>query len=1054
MKNIVTYFIKYPVAVNVLMIAVFIFGFIGLSKTTSSFFPQLPTSFININVVYPGASPAEIEEGVVLKIEDNLRGLRGVKRVTSTSSENAAIIAVEIIKDFDIDQALADVKNAVDRVPSFPVDMEPPVISKLEPLNEAIIFTISGKDVPLKTLKKMARDIEDDLRAIKGMSQISISGFPEEEIEIAVREQDLRAYDLTFEEVARAVSSSNILTTGGNIKTSTEEYLIRASNRSYFGDELDYIVVRASESGNIIRLKDVATVKDIWSENPDRIYYNGEPAVQIDVKTTNDEDFLAAVENTHIYIDEFNSSHQNVQLNISRDASIALNDRIGLLVDNGILGIFLVLLLLSFFLKPSIAFWVAIGLPFSFLGLFIFAPNFMTINVISLFGLILVIGILVDDAIVIGENIFNHYERGKSPIRAAIDGTMEVIPPIISAILTTIVAFSLFYFLPDPIGTYFGAIARVVSIVLLISLVEALLILPAHIAHSRALNKESKPFILNQWADRFMNWQRDHIYAPILRFVLEHKIFGLAIPIALLLLTVGGFQAGMIKFTFFPSIASDQVIVNLDMPQGTSVHITDSIATIIEEKAWLVNEEFTEKQSGNASVIENSIKKIGPGTSSAQIRLNLLTGERRDFPAEEITNALRDKVGPVYGVESLVFSSGNIFGGKAISISLLSNNIDEIKAAKDELRAGLNAMPKLKDVTDSDPAGIKEIKIQLKDNAYLLGLTLNDVMNQVRSGFFGRSVQRFQRGRDEIRVWVRYDNNERTSIKQLDDMWIVTNKRERVPLSEIAQYSIERGDVSIKHLDGQREILVEANLSNSKDPAPDILNNIKETVIADILAKYPNVEVAYEGQNKLADEISEAGQATLPIVLLLIYMLIAFVFRSYSQPILLFLLIPFSMIGVAWGHYIHGLPVNILSMLGIVALIGILVNDGLVLIGKFNGLLKSGMPYQKALYEAGKARFRPIFLTSVTTIAGLAPLMFEKSISAQFLIPMAIAVAYGIGVATFLTLFILPIYLNIMNSIKVYLNWLWEGKKPSRESVERAVKEQLSEREALEEMVE
>ena len=1052
MRNIVAYFIKYPVAVNVLMMAVFLFGIMGLSKTKSSFFPQTPATFINISVVYPGASPAEIEEGVVLKIEDNLKGLLGVKRITSNSYENNGRISVEIIKGFDIDVVLADVKNAVSQVPSFPTDMEPPVVSKLVPTDNAITFIVSGDGVPLKTLKEIARNVETDMRAIKGISQVTLSGFPDEEIEIAVREQDLRAFDLTFDEVARAVANSNILTTGGNIKTETEEYLIRANNRSYYGDELDYIVVRASQSGNIIRLKDVANVKDTWSENPDRIYFNGKPAVQLEIKTTNSEDLLGAVEKTNSYIEKFNATRDNVQLSVSRDSSIALNDRTNLLVENGIFGIILVLLLLSIFLKPSIAFWVAVGLPFSFLGLFMFAPSFMTINVISLFGLILVIGILVDDAIVIGENIFNHYEQGKTPIRAAIDGTIEVIPPIIAAILTTIVAFSTFYFLPGPIGVYFGAIARVVSIVLLISLIEALIILPAHIAHSRALKKESKPFLINRWADKMMNWIRDRLYSPVLRFVLNYKIFGLAIPIGLFMLTIGAFQGGLIKFTFFPSIASNQVIVNLAMPQGTNVNITDSIATIIDEASWVINEEFTKRQSGNINVIENTIKKIGPGTANATITLNLLPGERRDFPSEDITNALREKVGPIYGVESLIYSAGNIFGGKPVSISLQGSNIESLKSVKSELKTILQAMPNLKDVSDNDPAGIKEIKLQLKDNAYLLGLSLNQVMVQVRSGFFGQSVQRFQRGRDEIRVWVRYDNKDRNSIKQLDDMWIVTSNRERVPLSEIATYTIERGDVSINHLEGQREILVDANLKSIKDSAPDILNNIRDSIMPDILAKYPSVVANFEGQNQLATEIQEAGSAVMPIILFLIYAIIAFAFRSYFQPVLLFIMIPFSMIGVAWGHWLHGQPVNMLSILGIVALIGILVNDGLVLIGKFNGLLKSGLPFDEALFEAGRARFRPIFLTSITTIAGLAPLIFERSLSAQFLIPMAIAVAYGIFIATFLTLFVLPILLDIMNWIKVGVNWFWEGKRPSRESMERAVKELESEAEAVQEL--
>jgi multidrug efflux pump subunit AcrB len=427
--------------------------------------------------------------------------------------------------------------------------------------------------------------------------------------------------------------------------------------------------------------------------------------------------------------------------------------------------------------------------------------------------------------------------------------------------------------------------------------------------------------------------------------------------------------------------------------------------------------------------------------------LNLLPGEERDVRSSVVSNAIRKIVGPIYDAESIVFGSGNAFGGKPVSISLIGNNIAELKQAKRDLKTSFRGNPRLADVIDNDPAGIKEIKIQLEENAYMLGLTLNGVMSQVRAGFFGASVQRFQRGRDEIRVWVRYDRSNRSSITDLDKMRIVTPSGNRVPLAEIASYKIERGDVVINHLDGRREIRVEADLSDAKDSAPEVLAKIKSSVIPEIMAKYPTVTPLYEGQNRGVAKIGEAMFKVLPIILILMYAVIAFVFRSYGQPLLLFILIPFSFVGVAWGHWIHGQSINVLSGLGIVALVGILVNDGLVLIEKFNLLLKEGVPYRQAMVEAGRSRFRAIFLTSLTTVAGLAPLIFEKSFSAQFLIPMAISVAYGIAYATFMTLFLLPLLLAVKNSIKVGLKWFWTGKKPERESVERAILELESEKE-------
>ncbi|WP_020528103.1 efflux RND transporter permease subunit [Flexithrix dorotheae] len=1044
MKKIIAHFIKYPVAVNVVILGIVVLGIAGLSSLKSSFFPLNESRNINISVNYPGASPEEMEEGIVLKIEDNIRGLIGVDRFTSTSSENSASIRVEILKGYDIDVVLADIKNAVDKVPSFPVGMEPPVISKEIFRTEAVSIALSGDNVPLKSLKTIARDVETDLRGIDGISQVEISGFPAEEIEIAVDESKLRAYNLTFQEVANAVTSTNILVTGGSIKTAYEEYLIRVSNRVYHGDELDHIVVKADQKGNLVRLSDIAEVRDRWSETPERSYFNGKPSVTITVSTTNSEDLISVANKSKEYVENFNETHQNVKLDVTRDSSITVVQRTELLMENGTQGILLVLLFLALFLKPRLAFWVAFGLPISFFGMFIFA-NYLgvTINVLSLFGMIIVIGILVDDGIVIAENIYFHYEKGKSAIRAAIDGTMEVIPPITSAILTTLIAFSTFFFLDGRIGEFFSEVAIVVILTLSVSLIEALIILPAHVAHSKALTSKQKTYWFNKYADQLITWMRDKLYAPYLKFFLHNKLLGFAIPIALLLVTLGAIAGGIIRVSFFPNIASDRVSITLKMPQGTNEAITDSLITVIEEAAWEVNKDFTARQEGNIDVVENIIRKIGPGTSNASLLINLLPGEKRNFPSFAIATAINEKVGNIQEAESVEFGSGSNFGGKPVSVSLLGSNIQELKAAKEYLKEELAQHPALKDLADNDPAGIKEIKISLKDNAYAMGFQLNNVISQVRSGFFGYQAQRFQRRRDEIRVWVRYNKEQRSSIKNLDDMRVVSPSGQRVPLSEIADYSIERGEISINHLDGKREIRIDADLKNPNvDSGPDIQQEIKAKMLPVINAQFPSVTALFEGQNREANKVTGSAGLVLPVIVFLIFVVIAFTFRSFSQPLLLLLMVPFSLIGVAWGHWIHGFPVNILSFLGIIALIGIVVNDGLVLIEKFNGYLREGMEYEKALFEAGKSRFRAIFLTTITTVAGLTPLIFETSRQAQFLIPMAISIAYGISLATLLTLVMLPMLLSTGNMIKVGFLWLISGKKPTREEVERAIKEQ------------
>lgn len=1053
MRKIITYFIQYPVAVNIFILAFVVFGAIGAMSMKSSFFPLTDSQNISISLTYPGASPQEMEEGVVLKIEDNLKGIVGIDRVTSVSKENSATVNVEIIKGKDIDVVLADVKNAVDRVASFPSGMEPPVVAKIENIRPTIDFIITGDNIDLATLKEYARIVENDLRGIEGISQVSLTGFPDQEIEIAVREKDLRAYNLTFSEVSAAVSNTNLLISGGNIKTEDEDYLIRARNRNYYGNELLNIVVKAEPTGNIIRLQDIADITDTWSETPDRIFYNSKESINISVSNTNSEDLLTSADKVKEYIEKFNQQYDNVHLNITSDNSILLNQRTELLRDNAIMGVLLVLFFLALFLNVRLAFWVAAGLPIAFFGMFMFAANLgITINVLSLFGMIIVIGILVDDGIVIGENIYNHFEKGKTPIQAAIDGTMEVIPPIVSAILTTMIAFSTFFFLDGKLGNFFSEVSLVVMITLAVSLVEALIILPAHIAHSKALVKKEKKrskineffYKVNKTAEKYLFAFRDTLYVPYLKYFLKNKILGFAIPIALLILSIGALGGGIVKTAFFPSIASDRVSINLKMLEGTNERITDSIISLIEVAAWDVNDEYTEKQTGNLSVIENILKRIGPGSANSSLTINLLPGETRDFSAIEINNAIRDKVGTVYGVESLTFGSGGNFGGSPVAVSLLGNDITELKAAKLELKDVLSKNPLLKDISDNDPAGIKEVRIQLKDNAYLLGLNLQSVMTQVRSGFFGLQAQRFQRGQDEIKIWVRYKKEDRASIKNLDDMWITTSTNTRVPFSEIATYEIERGEILINHLSGKREIQVSADLSAPDESATDIIDDIKETVMPEITSKYPTVSAAYEGQNREAEKTINSAKAVGFVILALIYLTIAFTFRSFDSPILLLIMIPFSLIGVVWGHYFHNFPINILSWLGIIALIGIMVNDGLVLIEKFNGYLKEGMKFDDALVQAGKSRFRAIILTSITTVAGLAPLLLEKSRQAQFLKPMAISISYGIMIATVLTLVMLPLFLSVSNSIKVFVKWMITGENVTKEEVERAVIEQKS----------
>ena len=692
----------------------------------------------------------------------------------------------------------------------------------------------------------------------------------------------------------------------------------------------------------------------------------------------------------------------------------------------------------------------------------------------SLFGMIVVIGILVDDGIVIAENIFRHYERGKTPEEAAIDGTMEVMPAIVSAIITTIIAFSSLILLDGDVGDFFGEVALIVILTLTISLVEALIILPAHLSKSKALQKPAKKIDeskfnffrymkkINSKGFEIMDWLRDKIYSPTLKFALENRFASLSGFIAALYLTVSSVIGGIIPVDFFPIVDSDILTIDLKMPMGTNEKITDSIISMVEENAIEAGKELEEKymQNDDRSLIQYVNKNLGfsadnmsmvkgfgdvGGSATASLEVYILDSEERpsSINASMLANLIREKTGEIIGAERFTLNDAANFGGSPVSISLLSetNNLDELKKAKEELILQLKNNPLLTDISNNDPEGIKEIQVKLKENAYLSGLDFSKVMYQIRSAFFGIEAQRFQRGDDEIKVWVRYDKNTRSYVNNMEQMKILTPSGSRVPLNEIATYKVQRGDVSINHLDGKREIQINANLIDPNISAADIVFDLQSKTIPVIKQKYPSITASFEGQYREANKTIQSAYTVFPLVLFLIFATIGFTFRTYSQPFLLILLIPFSLTTVAWGHLLHGFPVNVISLLGIIALIGILVNDGLVLISKFNSNLREGMTFDDAIYKAGRERFRAIFLTSITTMAGLAPIILEKSFQAQLLKPMAISIAYGIGYATFLTLILLPILISITNTFKVKGTWLMSGKVLDKRDVESPVVE-------------
>jgi len=1046
MRKMTTYLIKYPTWVNLIMFSVFIFGMMAMAQLRYSFFPEIPPDMITIQVPYPGAAPDEVAEGVVLKLEENLEGLDGVERVTSVSRENIGTVNVEATRGADMNRVLADVKNAIDRISSFPQGSEKPVIFQQKFRMRSLSVVLFG-ETDLYNLKYIADELRDELLATPEISQVEIVGLPRLEISIEVSESNMRRFQITFSEIANAVRAANLNISGGKFETADEEILIRAWGQDYFAEALNDIVVRSHPDGSVIHLMDVASVREQWEDNPDKRYYNDQSAVILNLDQTEQESIIEIADRTYEVIDQFNAGRANVRAQILDDSTTPLRQRLELMVKNGLIGLMLVIIALGFFLNLRLSFWVSVSIPFSFAGMFLVA-NFVgiTINVVSLFGMILVVGILVDDAIVVGENIFAHFERGSSAIKAAIDGTLEVIAPVTTAVLTTIIAFVPFFFLDGRMGKFMWQMAIVVIASLAFSLIEAFTLLPAHLAHSRGMVTGKNTSNLRQRIEKGIGFLTHKLYAPALRTALTYKWITIVTPMAMIMITVGLLAGGFIGVTFFPYIDSDQLPVNISLVPGTQEKTTNAVLQQIEAAAWEVNDELKSERPDGRDVIIGVKRELGSnsfgesGSHAGNLNLQLLDGELRDMESLDIANRLREKVGQLPEVKNISYGSAGHFG-KSVSISLLGSDITQLDKARDMLVAELNNMSSLKDITDTDQEGRREISLTLRPLAYALGLTVQDIAGQVRQGFFGQEIQRIQRGRDEIRVWVRYRPEDRAAIGQLDRMRIRTVKGEEYPFSELADYTIERGIASIQHLDRKREIKVEASQANMEEDLPPILEQIRTQVLPPILAQVQGVKASFEGQSRDQGKTQASMKFSFPLALIGMFILVVMVFRSYAQAFLIFSLIPIGMLGAIWGHGIHGMQITMLSVFGVIALSGIIINDSIVMIHQVNRNLKAGQKVYDAVFNAGISRLRPILLTTLTTACGLAPLMAETSRQAQFLIPMALSVAYGLIFGTVILLLILPSAFLAFSSIRTVWATVLTGQKVSPEQVEPAVKE-------------
>lgn len=1029
MRSTIKYLIQHPTLVNLFVILLVGIGLLQLAQTRSTTFPSQKVRYIDITVPFPGASPTEVEKGVTTKIEENLEGISGIDRVTSTSQQNLASIHVELEENANANILLMEVKNAVDRINTFPTGVEPASIEKREPLNLTVSFALTG-DLPIPVMSDYAEEIKDDLLAKTGISTVMIGGVPEEEIEIRVRENDLRAYNLTIADVQRAVQNANLETFGGTIETDDRNISVKADQKGYYAKDLKNIVVRAAPQGNVVYLKDVAEAVDQLEDAPTARYLEGQRVVTVDVQTQNDEDILENAETTKNYIAEFNASHTGIKLKILEDGTVNLMSRLETMLNNGIAGIILVLIVLALFLDRRLAFWVALKIPIAIIGMFVFANIYgMTINVVSLFGFILVLGILVDDGVVIGENIYQQAkEKGKKPLKAALDGTVEMLSPVIISLSTTAVAFSLLLFLPTQAGEFFGEMAFVVIAVLFIALLESFFILPAHLAHSKGLKGESKMTKLERWFSDTVIYMREKFYLPLFsRSVLGSRISkGITLTAFLVILaaSVSLLPLGAVNFTFFPNLDDDAFFIDLWLPPGTPVEVTHEKLSQIAEATQIVNEEYSGQRDDDKPVIRFTEVITGPLENQGQLKVTLLGGEERGVSSFEISDAIRKTAPPIPEATRLIYGLGatSAVFGLPVSFSLQGKDLEELRAAAAELKSDMVRFPEVEDVSDNDMEGKQELLLKLKPQAELLGLNLAQVMAQVRAAFFGIQAQSLQRNAKEVEVWLRYPKEERNAVDELMNMRISTPQSQAFYLKDIATIEPARSSLTINHLEGQREIRLEANVAGGDVSAPRAIAEIEERFLPDILQKYPSVSYSVEGQNRMSFKLINTISLLGPVILLFILALIVINNDSFTQGLLVFSLFPFALTGVILGHWIHGEAVNIFSLIGTFALIGVFVNNALVFISTFNDLLKDGKEFITALMESARSRFRPILLTTITTIAGLAPLIGSQSVGAQFLKGPAIAMAYGLGFGIFNVLILLPLLLSAYNRLRLLWN--------------------------------
>lgn len=1023
----ISWFARNDVAANLLLAAIVLSGLYSLfSRIPLEIFPSVQSNIITIRVSLRGASPEDVEQSVAIRIEEAVYDLEGIEQITSRSTEGSASVSIEVEQSYDARDLLNDVKSRVDAINTFPVEAEKPIIALAMRKREVISVAVSG-DYSEREIREYAEKVRDDLSRIDGITQIDLTGIRRYEIAVEVSNDQLRNYELSLSDIANAIRGSSLDISAGNIRTEGGDVFIRSKGQAYRKNEFENIVIKTNPDGSIIRLTDIATINDGFEESALRTRFNGKLGALLEVFRVGDQSAIDVANKVKDYIEQQQANlPQGIELTYWDDDSQIVKNRLSTLSYSALQGSVLVILLLSLFLRPMVAIWVFVGVPVSFMGAFLLMPILgVTLNIITLFAFILVLGIVVDDAIVTGENIYSHLQNAEDGLSAAISGTKEVAVPVTFGVLTTVAAFLPLGFIEGDRGPVFAMIPAVVVPVLLFSLIESKLVLPAHLKHVQ-LRKDTVRFSrLSQFQQNFADGFEQFIlryYQPTLRWCLSNRISTLVMFIGVLAIIVTMAVTGFTKFIFFPRISSETIRVTLDMPEGTAFAVTDTHVQHIARQAEALQEKYIDPEL-QQSVITNIYATTSP--ASGRVRFEIIPPEKRSLKinSQDLAREWRRLIGPIPGADNISFRAEIGRSSDPIDVRLYSNDIATLENVSELVKERLATYPTVFDINDSQSQGKQELLLNLNSEAVALGMTRSAILQQVRQAFFGIEAQRIQRGRDDIRVMVRLPLNERVSVADLEQIMIRGPNNRLIPLSNIAELTSGSAPSTIYRVNRQRTISVTADVDKANTNMTVLAADLSD-YLDELLLSYPAVSYSLEGEAREQSQSFGSLLWGLVFVLFAIYCLLAIPFKSYIQPLIVMSVIPFGAIGAMIGHWVMSIMrgetmhLSIMSIFGLLALIGVVVNDSLVLVDYINKHKTRSKELRQAILNAGTARFRPVMLTSLTTFLGLTPLLFEKSTQAQFLIPMAVSLGFGIIFATFITLLLVPVNYSLVEDGK------------------------------------